>query len=215
MLGRDAGRENRLYETRRKAGFWTGAGPGHPATVKTPLYQCCIPEHLSQNGHRPCLILANCGRASVAAGVRRSLQWLVLRHGFLSWSQISWAGCIPGASTAASKVPWKDKGAQAWRNSFCGHLLQRLMFNLLSFSLPCGHASNDAVEGREWLHVDPTVLAGWAEQFRDYQPFPKCQLDYMAPCAGKASLCRETRDNFSASLTLAILIFFPFLPDPR
>lgn len=80
VLGGDAGRDNSISKTRQKAGTWAGAGPGQPATVKTTPYQCCIPEHLSQNRHRACLIPANCGRASIATGLWRGLQWLLLGH---------------------------------------------------------------------------------------------------------------------------------------
>lgn len=57
-------------------------------------------------------------------------------------------------------------------------------------------------------------LAGWAQGRRGCQPFPKHQPGCVAPCAGKAGLCRETRDNLSASLPLklAILVFFPIFP---
>lgn len=57
-------------------------------------------------------------------------------------------------------------------------------------------------------------LAGWAQGRRGCQPFPKHQPGCVALCAGKAGLCRETRDNLSASLPLklAILVFFPIFP---
>lgn len=80
MLGGDADGENSISETRWEGGAWAGGVPGHPATVKTPPYQCCIPECLSQNRHRAWLIPADCGRTSIAAGLWRGLWWLLLGH---------------------------------------------------------------------------------------------------------------------------------------
>lgn len=79
MLGGDAGRESSIYKARHKAGALSGTGPGYPAIPQTSPFQCCIPKHLFQNGHRACLI-PSCDRASRAAGLWRGMQWLLLGH---------------------------------------------------------------------------------------------------------------------------------------
>lgn len=108
MPGRDAGRENSISETRQKAEAWAGGGTGHAGIVKTPLYQCCIPRRVSQNGHRAYLIPANCSRPSVAAGL-----WTGWGTALCLGLRISLIGSVSSAGTAVLEVPWKNKGTWA------------------------------------------------------------------------------------------------------